>query len=59
VNRLMDDRALKVVRQSAMRGMPLGTGGWKARIAARLGPEITLRPRRRPRKQHEEREESS
>jgi putative transposase len=59
VNRTMDDGALKVVRQSVMRGMPLGTDGWKARIAARLGLEITLRPRGRPRKEHAAREKSS
>jgi hypothetical protein len=49
----MDEGATKTVRQSAGHGMPLGTDGWKARIAVRLGLEITLRPRGRPRKQRE------
>jgi putative transposase len=46
----MDDDSLKVVRQSIARGVPYGTPDWQQRIAARLGLEITLRPRGRPRK---------
>jgi len=52
VNRPMDHEALKAVRQSAGRGVPLGTDRWKARIAERLRLDITLRPRGRPRMQH-------
>jgi len=59
VNRPMDDEAWELVRQSATRGMPLETDGWKTRIAARLGLDITLRPRGRRRKQHEETEKPS
>ncbi len=50
VNRLMDDEALRPVRQSVSRGVPLGDEPWKARVANRLGLDITLRPRGRPRK---------
>ena len=49
VNRLMDDEALQRVRQSVIRGVPLGDGRWKGRIASRLGLQMTLRPRGRPR----------
>lgn len=59
VNRPMDEAVLKAVQQSAGHGVPLGTDRWKAKIAARLGLEITLRPRGRPRRQHDEREKSS
>lgn len=50
VNRAMDGDLLKTVRQSAIRGTPLGTDRWKTRIAHRLGLALTLRPRGRPRK---------
>jgi len=53
VNRLMDEEALKVLRRSAGRGVLLGTDPWKTRIADRLGLEITLRPRGRPRKRRQ------
>ena len=59
VNRPMDEAALKAVRQSAGHAVPLGTDGWKAGIAARLGLGITLRSRGRPRKQRDEAEESA
>jgi putative transposase len=53
VNRPMNEEELKAVRQSAGRGLPLGTDRWKTRIAERLGLTTTLRPRGRPRKQPE------
>ncbi|MCK4659763.1 MAG: transposase [Phycisphaerae bacterium] len=48
VNRLMDEDVLQDVRQSVTRGVPLGNKAWKARVANRLGLDITLRPRGRP-----------
>ena len=56
VNRLMDEEALKSVRQSITRGLPLGNDAWKSRVAGRLGLDITLRPRGRP---HKDAEKSS
>jgi putative transposase len=50
IDRPLADEALTTVRQSAIRGVPLGTDRWKARIAQRLGLAMTLRPRGRPRK---------
>lgn len=51
VNRPLDDEATQSVRQSLDRGVPLGDERWTARIASRLGLNITLRPRGRPRKE--------
>jgi len=48
-----NEEALKVLRQSARHSVPLGADRWKARIAARLGLQITLRPRGRPRNRSE------
>jgi len=53
VNRAMDEPALQPVRQSVVRGVPLGHDAWKRRIAGRLGLDLTLRPRGRPRKRAE------
>jgi putative transposase len=53
VNRAMREETLKEVRQAAARGTPLGTESWRTRMAARLGLDLTLRPRGRPRKQPE------
>lgn len=53
VNRPLAEKTLKAVRQSATRGVPMGTDLWKRRIADRLGLAITLRPRGRPRKRQE------
>ncbi len=50
VNRPMDNEAIQPVRQSVARGVPLGDKRWQARIASRLGLDLTLRPRGRPRK---------
>jgi putative transposase len=53
VNRSMDEESLAAVRRSVTRGVPLGAESWRARIAHRLGLDITLRPRGRPRKETE------
>jgi len=50
VNRPLADEPLQEVRHATVRGMPLGTDRWKARIAAKLRLDLTLRPRGRPRK---------
>lgn len=50
VNRPIEGEALQGVRQSLNRGAPLGRTPWNTRIARRLGLDITLRPRGRPRK---------
>lgn len=49
-NEHIDEDGLAGVRQSVARGIPLGDDMWKPRIARRLGLDITLRPRGRPRK---------
>ncbi len=50
VNRLIDEDTLRSVQQSLTRSVPLGDEPWKTRIASRLGLDITLRPRGRPRR---------
>ncbi len=50
VNRSIDEKASQQVRQALDRGVPLGELRWTARISGRLGLDITLRPRGRPRK---------
>ena len=50
VNRVIDAEAVKDVQQSLTRGVPLGDERWRRRIAGRLGLDLTLRPRGRPRK---------
>ena len=50
VNQPMDDRVIQSVRKSLTRGTPLGDDRWTTRVASRLGLDITLRPRGRPRK---------
>ena len=50
VNREMGEELVQSVRQCIARGTPLGDPGWKRRIASRLGLDLTLRPRGRPRK---------
>ncbi len=46
----MDDEALERVRKSLTRGIPLGDEAWRGRVVMRLGLDIILRPRGRPRK---------
>jgi putative transposase len=48
VNRVMPNEQMERVRRSALRGVPLGTEGWRDRMADRLGLALTLRPRGRP-----------
>ncbi len=50
VNEIIDEQALRAVRQSVVRGVPLGADSWKSRVARRLSLDITLRPRGRPRR---------
>jgi len=50
VNMRLDGRALEPIRTALARGIPLGSENWSAATAARLGLELTLRPRGRPRK---------
>lgn len=50
VNRPQGKEGLEQVRQAVARGVPLGGEGWRTRIARRLGLDLTLRPRGRPRK---------
>ncbi|MHC4235301.1 MAG: type 2 periplasmic-binding domain-containing protein [Planctomycetota bacterium] len=50
MNRLMGQEALRCVRQAVTRGVPMGNETRKARVARRLGLDVTLRPRGRPRK---------
>ncbi len=47
-NAVMDEEDLHDVHSA--RGVPLGQETWKTRVAHRLGLDITLRPRGRPRK---------
>ncbi len=49
VNRPIDEEAAQQVRQALVRGVPLGEKRWTTRVADRLGLDITLRPRGRPR----------
>ncbi len=51
VNRALDKEAVEHLRQSLTRGVPLGDDRWKVRIASRLGLDLTLRPRGRPRRE--------
>ena len=50
VNRPFEEEALQGVRQSLTRGVPMGDTPWYTRIVRRLGLDITLRARGRPRK---------
>ncbi len=50
VNRPIEEEALQGVRQSLTRGVPMGDIPGNTRIARRLGLDMTLRPRGRPRK---------
>ena len=50
VNRPWDEPELERLRQSVVRGAPLGSANWTQSIAARLDLGSTLRPRGRPSK---------
>ena len=49
VNASLSNSELKSVRNSVIRGRPLGDAEWVASTAKRLGIESTMRPRGRPR----------
>ena len=51
VNRALSKEAMASVRRSVARGVPLGGKVWQMRMARRLGLDITMRPRGRPRKE--------
>ncbi len=50
VNDGVDEEGLARIRQAVVRAAPLGSDSWRVRIAARLGLDLTLRARGRPRK---------
>jgi putative transposase len=50
VNVPLDEAKMQTLRRAVARGVPLGSERWRDHVAVRLGLEITLRPRGRPRK---------
>ena len=50
VHKTPSDEELAAIRRSCSTGLPLGTPAWVERLAARLGLNLTIRPRGRPRK---------
>jgi putative transposase len=50
VNREIDEEGIKGVQQCVVRGTPLGGDLWRQRVAERLGLDLTLRGRGRPRR---------
>ena len=50
VNQAQTEAELAALRASLTRGAPFGSQDWVVRTAARLGLELSLRPRGRPRK---------
>src|SRR5712691_2380519 len=48
VNRAQSDAELAALRRSVTRGSPFGESNWTKRIVKRLGLEVTMRPRGRP-----------
>jgi putative transposase len=46
----IDDARLAAIRRSSETGLPLGDEVWVQRLAKRLGLDLTIRPRGRPRK---------
>lgn len=51
VNTAQTEAELAVLRHSIGRGCPFGEMSWSVQMARRLGPEMTLRPHGRPKKQ--------
>jgi len=51
INREAAAESIEAVRQSVARGLPFGAAAWQRSVAARLGLQVTLRPRGRPRKE--------
>ena len=50
VNEPQSEQEVEALRRSIIRGSPYGEESWVERVVKRLGLEITLRPRGRPRK---------
>ncbi len=50
VARVPEETELAAVRRSVETGLPFGTPAWLARLGKRLGLDLTIRPRGRPRK---------
>jgi putative transposase len=50
VHQTPSDEELAAIRRSCSTGLPLGTPDWVERLADRLGLDLTIRPRGRPRK---------
>jgi putative transposase len=57
VNGVQTETELAALRESVRRGRPYGAEDWTRKTAARMGLEITMRPRGRPRKMREEADE--
>jgi putative transposase len=51
VNEPLTVAELEALRHSVQRGRPYGEAVWVERAARKLGLEVTLRPRGRPKKQ--------
>jgi putative transposase len=50
VHKTPTDKELTAIRRSCSSGLPFGTPAWVDGLAARLGLDLTIRPRGRPRK---------
>jgi putative transposase len=50
VHRPLKKSALAAIRRSSATGLPYGDDSWVQRLAAKLGLDLTIRPRGRPRK---------
>ncbi len=50
VHRPLDGERLEAIRRALVRGTPMGTDAWQARMVRRLGLQVTVRPRGRPKK---------
>lgn len=50
VHRPIEEQALAAIRRSSATGLPYGNHAWVERLAKRLGLDLTIRPRGRPRK---------
>ena len=53
VHQTPDEAELAAVRRSGETGLPYGEGAWVARLCRRLKLDLTIRPRGRPKKAHE------
>jgi hypothetical protein len=47
---LQEDQTLAAIRRSSATGLPYGDDRWVDRLARKLGLDLTIRPRGRPRK---------